>query len=76
MASAPPGRTPLWRHAAFLWPLAGAALLALSAPLWWQPISDRLFDLEFALAELLPERAIAGTAWFLLPLVGFGCGLD
>ena len=23
----------------------------------------------------MPERAIAGTAWFLLPLVGLGCGL-
>lgn len=47
----------------------------LAAPLWWAPVSVRLFDLEFAVAALLPEEAIAGTAWFLLPLVGVGCGL-
>ena len=66
---------PLWRHPAFHWPLAGAALLALLAPFWWGPLSERLFDAEFALAALLPTRAIEGTAWFSLPLVGFGCGL-
>lgn len=47
----------------------------LAAPLWWAPISTLLFDAEFALAGWLPDEAIAGTAWFLLPLVGFGCGL-
>jgi hypothetical protein len=73
-AAAPRG-APLWRHRAFLWPLAGAALLAMAAPFWWGPVSERLFDLEFALAALLPLESIAGTAWFLLPLVGFGCGL-
>ncbi len=66
---------PLWRHAAFRWPLGGAALLALAAPLWWAPLSARLFDLEYAVADWLPEAAIADTAWFLLPLVGVGCGL-
>lgn len=44
-------------------------------PLWWGPVARRLFDLEFALADLLPRQAISGAAWFLLPLVGFGCGL-
>jgi cytochrome c-type biogenesis protein len=70
-----PGRIPLWRHGAFLWPLAGAALLAAAAPLWWAPVSASLFELEFAVADLLPEQAIAGSAWFLLPVIGFGCGL-
>ncbi len=69
---APP---PLWRHGAFRWPLLVTALAALAAPLWWTPLSRWLFDLEFAVADLLPEAAIAGTAWFLLPLVGMGCGL-
>jgi len=66
---------PLWRHPAFGWPLAGAALLVLGAPFWWGPLSERLFDLEFALASALPQESIAGAAWFLLPLVGLGCGL-
>jgi cytochrome c-type biogenesis protein len=66
---------PLWKHRAFLWPLAVAALAVAAAPLWWAPISALLFDAEFALAGVLPEEAIAGTAWFLLPVVGFGCGL-
>ena len=60
---------PLWRHAAFRGVLAGAALLALAAPLWWGPLSAALFELEFAVAEWLPQESIAGVAWFLLPLV-------
>ena len=71
----PAGPPPLWRHPAFLVPLALATLAVLSAPLWWQGVSDRLYDAEFALATWLPEETIAGTAWFLLPLVGFGGGL-
>ncbi len=66
---------PLWKHRAFLWPLAPAGLAVLAAPLWWAPASELLFDAEFALAGWLPDEAIAGTAWFLLPLVGLGCGL-
>ena len=66
---------PLWKHAAFRWPLAICGVLALAAPLWWGPLSARLFDLEFAVAALLPSQAIAASAWFLLPAVGFGCGL-
>ena len=66
---------PLWRHRAFLGPLAVAGFAVLAAPLWWTPLSALLFDAEFALAGWLPDEAIAGTAWFLLPLVGVGCGL-
>jgi len=58
-----------------VWPLLATGLAVLAAPLWWTPVSERLFDAEFALAGWLPEEAIAGTAWFLLPLVGFGCGM-
>ena len=49
--------------------------LALAAPLWWPAVSAALFDVEFAIARLLPEESIAGAAWFLLPAIGFGCGL-
>jgi len=66
---------PLWRHAAFVWPLAGAALLAMGAPLWWDPIAATLTRFELSLAGLLPAEDLAGAAWFLLPLAGFGGGL-
>ena len=66
---------PLWRHPAFRWPLLVAALVALSLSFWWAPVSAVLFDLEFALAGLLPEQSISGAAWFFLPLIGLGCGL-
>ena len=78
IAAAAPSRgdpAPLWKHPAFRWTLAGAALLALAAPLWWQPIASALTDLDLAIAARIPDGAIAGAAWFLLPLVGFGCGL-
>ena len=74
-AALPREPVPLWKHRAFLWPVALAGLAVLAAPLWWGPASELLFDAEFALAAWLPDDAIAGTAWFLLPLVGFGCGL-
>jgi cytochrome c-type biogenesis protein len=66
---------PLWKHGAFRWPLLGAALLALAAPFWWGPLSEWLFDLEFALAEVVPLDVISGASWLLLPVIGFGCGL-
>ena len=66
---------PLWRHPAFRWPLFVAALAALSLSVWWSPISSLLFDLEFALADLLPEESISGSAWLLLPLIALFCGL-
>ncbi len=72
MAAAP---TPLWRHPASLWSLLAASFAVLSAPLWWGPASGALFSFEFAVAELLPADLIAGTAWFLLPGLGFAAGL-
>jgi cytochrome c-type biogenesis protein len=75
LVSAPREPRPLWKHGAFRWPLLGAGLLAIAAPLWWGPASTLLFELEFAVAQRLPQEQIAGTAWFLLPLVSFGCGL-
>ncbi len=69
------GPSPLWRHPAFLWPLALTGVAVLAAPLWWTPLSAVLFDLEFAIAGLLPQESIAGAAWFLIPLIGLGCGL-
>ena len=68
-------RRPLWQNAAFRWPLVAAALLASTSPFWWAPIAALLFDAEFALAGLFTGDAFAAVAWFLLPLVGFGCGL-
>ena len=69
------GPAPLWRHAAFRGPLVAAGLLAIAAPLWWTPASAWLFDLEFAIAQRLPQETIAGAAWFALPLIGLACGL-
>ncbi len=69
------GPAPLWRHPAFVRTLAVAGVLAASAPLWWDPLSALLYRAEFAVANLLPKEAIAGAAWFLLPLVGFAAGL-
>jgi len=66
---------PLWRHRAFVWPLAIAALLAVASPVWWRPVAEILTGLELSFARLLPAETLAGTAWFLLPLAGFGAGL-
>jgi cytochrome c-type biogenesis protein len=66
---------PLWRQRAFGWSLGLAALAALSSPLWWGPLSGLLYDLEFGIAELLPEELIASANWALLPAMGFGAGL-
>jgi cytochrome c-type biogenesis protein len=38
-------------------------------------VSAALFDLEFGVAAWLPQGAIDGAAWFLLPAIGVGCGL-
>jgi cytochrome c-type biogenesis protein len=38
-------------------------------------VSARLFGLEFDGAGWLPQGAIEGAAWFLLPAIGLGCGL-
>lgn len=70
-----PAPPPLWRHGAFVGPLAGAALLAAASPLWWRPAAAILTDLELSLAGLVPAESLAGAAWFLLPLIGFGGGL-
>ncbi len=66
---------PPWRHPAFPATLLAAGAIALSAPFWWGAASQWLFDLEFGIAGLLPEGAIAGAAWFLLPAVGLAAGL-
>ena len=66
---------PLWRHPAFRWTLIATGLAAATSPLWWEPFSSRLFELEFAIAALLPEDAIRGAAWFLLPAIGFAAGI-
>jgi cytochrome c-type biogenesis protein len=68
-------QTALWRHSAFRWPLAAAALAAAGAPLWWAPLSSLLVDAEFAAARLVDASRLGEAAWFLLPAVGFGCGL-
>jgi cytochrome c-type biogenesis protein len=66
---------PLWRHPAFLWPLALGFALLLSHSLWWSSISTGLVDLEFAVAELLPRETIEHAAWFLVPVFGFAGGV-
>lgn len=66
---------PLWRHVAFRGTLAAALLLSVVFTFGWGSISGVLFDLEFALAGLVPLETVAGSAWFLLPFVGFGAGL-
>jgi cytochrome c-type biogenesis protein len=65
----------LWRHPAFLWPLALGFALLLSHPLWWGSVSTGLVDLEFAVAELLPRETIENAAWFLVPVLGFAGGV-
>lgn len=52
-----------------------AALAALTAPLWWSPLSGLLYDAEFGVAELIPDELIAGANWALLPALGFAAGL-
>lgn len=74
-AEATGGPAPLWRHAAFRRTLVAVGAAALLAPLWWGPVSRALFQVEFAVAGLLPRATIAGAAWFLLPVVGLGAGL-
>jgi cytochrome c-type biogenesis protein len=71
----PFAQTPLWRHSAFLGPLAVAGVAAASASLWWGPLSAWLVDAEFAVAGLVDAGRLGEAAWFLLPAVGFGCGL-
>jgi cytochrome c-type biogenesis protein len=66
---------PLWRHPAFLGPLLAAAAVALTLPLWWESASAALFDLEFAVAAVIPQSVIADAAWFLLPPLGLAAGL-
>ena len=66
---------PLWRERAFGWSLGLAALAALTAPLWWGPLSGLLYDAEFGIAELVPQDWIAGANWMLLPALGFAAGL-
>ncbi len=66
---------PLWRHPAFVAPLAAAGLLALASPLWWPPLSSLLYDLEFGIAARLPAAQLAGAASWLLPVLAFGFGL-
>ena len=66
---------PLWRERAFGWSLGLAALAALTAPLWWGPLSGLLYDAEFVVAELVPQDWIAGANWMLLSALGFAAGL-
>lgn len=68
-------QTPLWRHSAFLGPLVVAAFAAATASLWWGPLSSWLVGVEFAVAGLVDSERLGDAAWFLLPAVGFGCGL-
>jgi len=68
-------QTPLWRHSAFLGPLVAAALAVAAAPLWWAPLSTWLVDIEFAVAGFVDPGRLGDAAWFLLPVIGFGCGL-
>jgi cytochrome c-type biogenesis protein len=52
-----------------------AALLGLALPLWWSPLAALLTEAEFAVAQILPQQAIASAAWFVLPLFGLAAGL-
>lgn len=65
---------PLWHHPAFGWTLCAGAALAALLYAGWNEVSGALFELELSVAALLPQHAIAGSAWFLLPLVGFAGG--
>jgi cytochrome c-type biogenesis protein len=65
---------PLWRNPAFRWTLSLAAIAALSTPLWWGRLAAALFQIEFALAGILPDSRIAAASLYLLPLVGLVSG--
>jgi cytochrome c-type biogenesis protein len=64
-----------WQHAAFRWTLAAAGLAAALLVAFWQPLSATLYEVEFAVAGLLPERWIHGASWLALPAVALGAGL-
>jgi len=66
---------PLWRHPAFRVTLSLAAIVALSAPLWWTRLESLLFQIEFALAATLPGAGIAAVSMWLLPIVGLVSGV-
>jgi cytochrome c-type biogenesis protein len=64
-----------WQHPAFRWTLAGAGLLAALLVAFWEPLSASLYEMELAVAGLLPERWIHGATWLALPVVALGAGL-
>lgn len=64
-----------WMHPAFRWTLAAAALAAATLAVAWGPLSGWLYEVEFAVARLLPERWIHGAGWLLLPGVALTAGL-
>ena len=70
-------REPLrpWQHPAFGWTLAVAGLVAALLVAFWEPLSAALYQVEFAIAGLLPEEWIGGAAWFALPAIALGAGL-
>ena len=64
-----------WQHPAFGWTLAAAGLVAALLVAFWEPLSAALYQVEFAIAGLLPEAWIGGAAWFALPAIALGAGL-
>jgi cytochrome c-type biogenesis protein len=75
MVAGQPDGEPLWRHPAFLWTFIPLAIAAVLAPLWWSPVEASLYEVEFAIAALLPASRIAAVGVFMLPLVAFAAGL-
>jgi cytochrome c-type biogenesis protein len=52
-----------------------AAAAVASSPLWWKPVAEALYELEFALAEVVPEARIVAASWYLLPIIGLASGV-
>lgn len=75
MIAGQPEGEPLWRHPAFLWTLIPLTIAAVMAPVWWSPLESALYQVEFSIAELLPNSSIAAFGVLMLPVVAFAAGV-
>jgi cytochrome c-type biogenesis protein len=74
MSTAEAVEIPLWRHPAFRWMLVISGVVVLGQTFWWEPLKPILSELEFAIAELLPESRFLGVSALTLPPMAFAAG--